>query len=139
MNYFNPQIDKKHIAQMSSLALAHIGDSVFELMARCFVISKSCAKSSALHKASVSIVCAQAQARAAELIIPMLTTEEHAVFIRGRNAKPKTIPKNTTHKTYSLATALEVLFGWLYLNGNIDRLNSLFAVITDSLSYAISD
>lgn len=72
---------------------------------------------------------AAAQYRAAQAILPLLDEEEQAVFRHGRNAKPKTVPKSASHTEYAYATALEALFGWLFLKGRYDRLNALYEVI----------
>ena len=86
-----------------------------------------------LHRATVELVCAPAQAVRAERIRGMLTEEELAVFRRGRNANVHTIPKNASRAQYAEATALEALFGWLYLHGRKERINALFAVMMEEL------
>ena len=75
---------------------------------------------------------AAAQYQAAQAILPLLGEEEQAVFRRGRNAKPKTVPKSSTQAEYAYATALETLFGWLFLKGEYDRLNQLYAAIVQA-------
>ena len=72
---------------------------------------------------------APAQAAAAEKILPQLTEEEQAVFRRGRNANVHSIPQNASRAQYQQATALEALMGWLYLRGEKDRVEELFAVM----------
>ena len=69
---------------------------------------------------------ASAQAKAIEHILPDLTEEEETVYRHGRNAKPKTVPKSATVAEYAHATALEALFGWLYLRDDHARINELF-------------
>ena len=68
-----------------------------------------------------------AQAERVRKILPTLTDEEREVFRRGRNSAPHSIPQNASREEYQTATALEALFGWLYLKGGNDRLNELFA------------
>ena len=74
---------------------------------------------------------APAQAQRAEKILPLLTEEELAVYKRGRNAHVHTIPHNASRADYLKATALECLLGWLYLRGEKDRINRLFAVMME--------
>lgn len=82
-----------------------------------------------LHRETVKRVCAPAQARAVEKLMPHLTEEEHAVYKRGRNAKVNSVPKNAQLSDYHAATGLETLFGWLWLRGNKDRISELFDLI----------
>ena len=79
-----------------------------------------------LHRATVSYVCAPAQAARMERMLPLLTEEEAAQYRRGRNAHVHMIPKNATHREYAMATGLECLFGYLYLSGQTGRINELF-------------
>ncbi|MBR2491065.1 MAG: ribonuclease III, partial [Ruminiclostridium sp.] len=69
------------------------------------------------------------QAAKMDLLLPILTEEETTIFKRGRNASPHSYPKGATHREYQIATGLETLFGWLYLQGQTDRLNELFELI----------
>jgi ribonuclease-3 family protein len=85
-----------------------------------------------MHKASVAFVNASAQSKFSENILPVLTGEERAVWLRGRNASPHHTPKGATEREYHLATALECVFGWLYLRGESERINELFDIITDT-------
>ncbi len=122
-------MDPKAVNQMTSLALAHVGDAVYELMVRAFLAGKGTQTAKNLHAQTTKLVCAQAQFDAAEKILPLLNEEEQAVFRRGRNAKPKFVPKSATSAEYSYATALETLFGWLFLMRMYDRVNELFSYI----------
>ena len=126
MNYFHLEMDKDKINQISTLGLAHIGDCVFELMVRSWLVLHGKATNKGLHKATVRYVSAPAQAERVEKIMPMLTQEEQDVYRRGRNSSPHTIPKAASREQYQAATALEALFGWLYLRGDTERLNELF-------------
>ena len=81
-----------------------------------------------LHKETVARVCAPAQAAFVGRIMPHLTEEETAVYKRGRNAHVSNIPKNATASEYGKATGLEALFGWLYLKGQTERVEELFAL-----------
>lgn len=128
-DFFHPVMGEPELKQYSSLALAHMGDSVYELMTRGWLIQSGFVTSRNLHRETIHLVCAGAQAAGAHAIAPLLTEQEQIIFRHGRNAKPKSIPKSSTPAEYALATAVETLFGWLYLRGCYDRLNELFTVI----------
>ena len=129
-DYLQPRLDDAALGQMSALALAHIGDGVYELMTRGALVTSGLQTARSLHTRTVHLVRAAAQYQAAQAILPLLDEEEQAVFRHGRNAKPETIPKSASQAEYAYATALETLFGWLFLKGRYDRLNALYAVIT---------
>jgi len=131
MDYFHFELNKDKINQISTLGLAHIGDGVFELMVRSWLILHGKATNRGLHKATVGFVAAPAQASMAERIQEMLTPEEHEVYRRGRNTNTNSIPKAASREEYQAATALEALFGWLYLLGRTERLNELFDVMME--------
>ena len=111
---------------VSALALAHIGDAVYELLARAVSVAAGGLTPNNLHKATVSLVAAPAQAKCAKRLEPHLTEEELAVLRRGRNAHSRTIPKGASIEEYRLSTALEALFGYLYINGQTERVTELF-------------
>lgn len=112
--------------EVSSLALAYIGDAIYEIFVRTMVLSKGNAPVNKLHKQSKEYVNAKAQAELYYTIAEYLTEEEQAVFRRGRNAKSFTTPKNMTLADYRHATGLEALFGYLYLKGDMKRALELF-------------
>lgn len=130
-DYFHLNMDRAGLLNLSSLGLAHLGDSVFEVMVRSWLCLHGKAKAKDLHRAAVKYVAASAQAAGAERITPMLTPEEADVFRRGRNTAPHSVPKAASREEYQSATGLEALFGWLYLQGRTDRLNELFAVLME--------
>lgn len=117
---------EKETNAMSALALAHIGDAVFELQVRTMLCTSGLCMNGNLHKQTVARVCAPAQAEFAERILPLLEEKELAVYRRGRNAHVHSIPKNATASQYGKATGVEALFGWLYLTGQRERVEELF-------------
>ena len=127
--YFSIQLPDDEIRAISSIGLAHLGDAVYELLVRTYLCAHGKATGKGLHRATVELVRAPAQAEAAEKILPLLAEEEHAVFCRGRNANVQSIPKNASRAQYQQATALEALIGWLYLRGEKARIEELFAVM----------
>ena len=81
----------------------------------------------------MGLVCANAQSAAYELIAPVLTGEEEAVYKRGRNANSTKCPRHTDPAVYRRATGVEALFGYLYLSGRVERVNELFRLILEGL------
>lgn len=132
-DYFSLYADADTLNGISSLGLAHLGDGVFELMVRSWLCIHGKATAKGLHKAAVHYVSAPAQAKMTEKIKPLFTPEEADVFRRGRNASPHSIPQNASREEYAAATALEALFGWLWLKGEKERLNQLFGVMMDEM------
>ena len=126
-DYFSLHLREDDIRAISSIGLAHLGDAVYELLVRAYLCAQGKATGKGLHRAAVELVKAPAQARLADQLLPLLTAEELTVFKRGRNANPHAHPKGATRQEYQIATGLEALFGWLYLQGETDRLNELFA------------
>lgn len=132
-DYFSAALTDDEINAMSSLALAHLGDCVYELMTRTHLVVHGGVTNSGLHKRTVALVCAQAQAKGAAAISPLLTDEEQTVYRRGRNTRVNSVPKSANLSEYHAATGLEALFGWLWLKGRHQRLNELFEIITENI------
>ena len=130
-NYFHLHLPEDDIRNISSIGLAHLGDAVYELLVRSWLCAHGKATGKGLHRATVELVRAPAQAEAAEKILPMLMEEEQAVFRRGRNANVHSIPQHASRAQYQQATALEALLGWLYLRGERARIEELFAVMME--------
>lgn len=126
-DYFHLNATQETVNGISNLGLAHLGDAVYELMVRSWLCLHGKATAKGLHRAAVHYVAAPAQAQRVKNILPMLTEEEQAVFRRGRNASPHSSPQTASRLVYATARGLEALFGWLYFNGENDRLNELFA------------
>lgn len=112
---------------MSMLALAHVGDGVFELLTRTRLCLEGHSAVHQLHALTVAHVKAAAQARAMERILPLLSEEEAALYRRGRNAHVHGVPHNASVSDYHAATGLEALFGWLWLQGRRERIEELFS------------
>lgn len=131
IDYFDLDLNQGELMNVSSLGLAHLGDAVFEVLVRSWVCVHGTAKIKDLHKQTVRFVSAPAQAAMVERILPLLSPEEADVLRRGRNAAPHSIAKSATRSQYQTATALEALFGWLWLQGRSRRLNELFAAMME--------
>ncbi len=122
-------ITSKKPSQFSPLALAYIGDGVYELFVRTRVIEEhENLPANRLHKKTVQYVKAHAQAKSIEAMLPHMTEDETAVYKRGRNAKSNTSPKNADMADYRKATGFEALIGFLYLSGEEERLNELMNI-----------
>ena len=122
------QLTPMQARQENPLALAFVGDTVFDLYVRTSVLEKE-VNSHKLHVMSVKHVSASAQAAAFLRIEPLLTEDELYIYRRGRNTKPTTVPKNAPVKDYRSATGLEALVGYLYLTGQRERLDLLMRMI----------
>ena len=131
MDYFYPQMSEQDVNKISMLGLAHIGDGVYELLTRTILCTRGHSSVIELHKLTVSYVNAPAQAAAAEKILPLLSEKESAVYRRGRNTKVNSVPHHASINQYHAATGVEALFGWLYLQGQTERITELFAAIME--------
>ena len=135
-NYFAPALSRDELLSISSIGLAHMGDAVFELLVRTWLCTHGGATGKGMHRAAIQMVCAESQAQKAERILPLLWDDERAVFRRGRNAHVHTVPNHASRAQYGEATALEALFGWLYLRGERDRINELFCKMMEEEDHA---
>jgi ribonuclease III family protein len=117
--------DSFEIREISPLVLAYIGDAVYEVFVRTYLITKANLNVNTYHKQSVGYVKAKAQADVLKFLMDSLTTEELDIVRRGRNAKSATMPKNSEVIDYRYATAFESLIGFLYLKKDNDRLMEL--------------
>ena len=104
-DYLHLNVQPDDLRAMSSLALAHMGDAVYEILARGWLCTQGRATCGNLHKETVALVRAEAHVHA--------------------------IPKNASRGQYTRATGLEALFGWLYLQGQLERINQLFGIIME--------
>ncbi len=111
--------------RLAPLVLAYVGDAVFDLEVRVWLVKAGPAGTEDLHRRAVAHVRARAQARAWREIEGRLTPEESAVARRGRNAKPGRRPRGTTSQEYHESTAFEALLGYLYLSGRGERLKEI--------------
>lgn len=124
MLHYENNLDAK---QLNSLALAYMGDAVFETYVRHHLLLRGKVRPHRLHREGTRYVSAKAQCQILFQMLDecMLNEEEEAVVMRGRNAKSGTVPKNTDVQTYRYSTAFEALIGYLYLLGRKDRLEEL--------------
>ena len=116
------------IRELSTEALAYLGDSVIEIRVREKLVRDGIGHSGELNRASLAFVKAGEQAAAMRRIIPRLSEEESLVFKRGRNMSGGNVPKSATVSEYRIATGMEVLFGYLHYAGRTERIDELFEI-----------
>lgn len=109
-------------------SLAYLGDAVLETLTREYLIKTGVRDVGKLNSLALSYVKATAQSKAIEKLLPLLSEEEAGIFKRGRNAHGVSIPKSASAGEYRRATGMEALFGWLYLNGKVERMRELFRI-----------
>lgn len=126
------------VKQMKSLALAYMGDAIYEVYVREYLLKNKEVHPQKLHEQAITFVSAKAQAKAIHYLIEkdLLTEEEQGVVRRGRNAKSGAAPKNTSVTTYRYSTAFEALMGYLYLDERRDRLDELIDL---SIKFIVSE
>ena len=120
--------------ELKSLALAYMGDAIYEKYVREHLIGQGNVKVQNLHQSAIQFVKATAQAEVIRewLAAETLTEEEQAIVRRGRNAKSGSVPKNTSVQAYRYSTAFEALLGYLYLDGQKSRLEQLIQQAIES-------
>ena len=116
-------MDKIKANNLNPVVLAFVGDAVYSLFVREKLTFSSDFKSGELNKLATSVVKATAQAEFASEIMPLLNDTELAVFKRARNAKKANKAKHATVSEYNISTGFEAVLGYLYLIGDIERLN----------------
>lgn len=109
----------------TGIVLAYIGDAVYELEVRKALIEKGYYRGNRLHKEAIRRVNASIQSKLILSIMDDLSPDEADAFRRGRNTKPKYIPKKSNITEYTNATGLEALMGYLYLEGNTERIQEI--------------
>lgn len=132
-NYFRMNMEKKEIDAISNLGLAHMGDAVFEVLCRSYLCARGGKNVGNLHRETVALVKAPAQAKFADKMLPYLTEEELSYYRRGKNSHVHAVPRGATPAEYAKATGVEALFGMLHLSGQLDRANELFNVVMEEL------
>ena len=127
------EMRKVNIKEYSPLTLAYIGDAVYDLIIRTLVVNKGNQQVQKLHKETITMVQASAQARMITALNDQLSEEEHAVYKRGRNAKSASPAKNQSISDYHKATGFEALLGYLYLKKEWKRMLELIRAGLDVL------
>lgn len=124
----NNSLSREDILMLSPLQLAYVGDAVYELLVRTYILKRG-SKVNELHRESTKFVKAQSQSDIIHGVGHLLSEEEISYVKKGRNAKTYTSPKNANVSDYRYATGLECLFGYLYLNDRDNRIEEIFQEI----------
>ncbi len=119
----NSEID---IKEQSPIALAFVGDAVLEMLVRARLVERTRLKINELNARKIKLVSAKGQFEALQIIQEYLSEEENNIVKRGRNASKASVSKNATPEEYRASTALETLFGYLYLKNEHERIKQLF-------------
>ncbi len=130
-NYFSVEVPP---SQLSPLSLAYIGDAVYEMYIRSYIMKDCNMPVSKLHKAATHFVSATSQAAIVKKISDIFTEEEMSVYKRGRNAHSYTSAKNADIVDYRMATGLEALIGYLYIKKETKRLEEIIAICIDVIN-----
>ncbi|MDD3220569.1 MAG: ribonuclease III domain-containing protein [Lachnospiraceae bacterium] len=135
LNYLDEvfSLEEPDLRTYSPLTLAYIGDGIYELMIRTILVKQGNKQVNKLHREAASMVKAHAQSSMMEVLEPVLTEEELAVYKRGRNAKSFTVAKNASVMDYRRATGFEAVMGYLYLSRQNKRMIDLIRIGLDSI------
>ena len=117
---------KEAARQSNPLVLAYVGDTVWDLFVRTSLVLEGRGNAGTLHRLSSKMVNARSQANVARRVFETLNDDEKDIFMRGRNAKSATVPKNMSVADYRYATALEAVVGYLYLTGQPQKIEEIF-------------
>ena len=120
-----PYEPSKSVKLISPIVLAYIGDAIYEVAVRQYLISLANLRPNHLHRSATGFVSAKAQCAILHFLDPQLTEAERDVVRQGRNAKSGTVPKNADVMEYRHATAFECLIGHLYYTGQQERIQKL--------------
>lgn len=124
----------RDVRELSPVALAFVGDGVYEVLVRHRLVTETRLPPAKLHSRAVRFVSAAGQSRILEFLFPMLTEEEQAVVQRGKNSSKASVAKHATVQQYRASTAFEALIGWLYLQYQQERILQLFEMIWQEFS-----
>ena len=125
MEIIDRERDSYDVNMLSPLTWAYVGDCVYELYVRTYLVNKTNLKPHKLHIEAIKYVKAKAQAEMLEKLDDNLTEKEKEIVRRGRNAENHHLPKNADPADYMYATAFEALIGYLYLNKEDERLHEI--------------
>lgn len=123
--------EESEINQLSPLVWAYVGDCVYELFIRSFLVDNHSYKPHKLHTEAIKYVKAGAQAKFLENIYETLTEQEKEIVRRARNTNNHHLPKNSNVKEYMYATAFEALIGYLYLTKKYDRVREVIKKVIE--------
>ena len=123
------------IKEQSPLAMAFVGDGVYSLLMRQYLVQEKRYPINKLHLLAVKYVSAKGQFMAVELITPLLSEEEHAILKRGMNSSKASVAKHASVQEYRTSTGFECLLGYLRLTNQEDRIDTLVKYIIENLKF----
>ncbi len=118
-------MNEQEIRMMNPIQQAYLGDAVYELYVRTYILHTMKGSVNELNKKAVQYVKATSQAKMVYGLESFLTDDEKARIRRGRNQKSISVPKNASMSDYRYATGFEAMIGWLYLNGDVERIGEI--------------
>lgn len=124
-------LSKAETKQINPITLAFLGDAVFSLWVRDKLVRSGVGKAADFQRAAGKVVSAQGQSAFLEKVLPLLTEEEEEIYRRGRNAKKATKSKNASALDYNRSTGFEAVLGFLYLSGEMQRIENLLSLIDE--------
>ncbi|MEK3941338.1 Mini-ribonuclease 3 [Paenibacillus sp. FSL H3-0310] len=124
-NAWFPYEPSKPARLLSPIVLAYVGDAIYEVAVRQYLVSLPNLRPNHLHRSATGLVSAKAQCAILNFLEPSLTEEEKDVARQGRNAKSGSVPKNADVLEYRHATAFECLIGHLYYTGQQERIEEI--------------
>ncbi|MBO5480344.1 MAG: Mini-ribonuclease 3 [Clostridia bacterium] len=125
---FQTPMSTTEVKQLSPVTLAFLGDAVYALWVRERLVRFGDGKLSELNRTAANVLSARGQSAFLERVLPLLTQEEEEIFRRGRNAKKPTKSKHATAAEYNRSTGFEAVLGYLYLIGDVDRIETLLSL-----------
>lgn len=128
-------MDERDVKMMAPLVLAYMGDAIYEVFVRSYLIKRGRMPVNELHRAATRYVKAKAQAEIVHALEELLTEEEWQVVKRGRNQKSATTPKNAALIDYKYATGFEALLGYLFFCGREQRLMEIMAKAVETVEH----
>jgi len=131
MEFIDRNKSVEEVKMLSPLVWAYIGDSVYELYIRTFLVNNSNAKPHKLHMEAIKYVKAESQANIVKRIKDKLTEEEQDIIRRGRNTENHHVAKNANLSDYSMSTGFEALIGYLYMTRQDERLKEVLNLCID--------
>ncbi len=132
-------LTEHEVREYSPLTLAYIGDSIFDLVIRTYLVEQGNMQVNKLHKRASEYVRATAQKEMVDAVSGLLTEEELSVLRRGKNAKSFSTAKNATVREYHIATGFEALLGYLYLTEQYNRILELTGIGMERVENKVCD
>lgn len=136
---YTEKLSEEDVNGLSPLKLAYLGDAVYEVYIRSYVVNKIKTNVNSMNRMATRYVKAEAQAKAARSLKEFVTESEWRILKRGRNQKSATVSKNASIGDYRYATGFEALIGYLYLKGKDDRIREIIKYSLDIIEGKVNN